>query len=231
MKLITLLESSRELFQVNLKISESNSSTSLINWFQNLVEYNLSDLHLYDPNFTKRLRKGTDQSTPFHKLVYKSFDDPALQFTSIYKTFIRDLFKANNIDDNEVVYQAFPSVRVQYPNNLSVFEFHKDGDYNHSNQELNTFMYLTPSSPSSSLWLEVGDTFKPVTSQPGKPVFLCTATKHHGDLPNLTTKTRVSIDFRFIPTSLYDDAQAENRSSLTSARPLKVGYYFERMEF
>ena len=109
----------------------------LVNWFINRAELkDLDDLHLYDENYQRRLRKGTDQSTPFHKYVYSSFDNKDLNFEPIYHEFIKNLLGLYGVNDKEVIYQKFPSLRVQYPGNISVFEFHKDSDYAHSIYEL-----------------------------------------------------------------------------------------------
>src|SRR5947199_244560 len=70
-----------------------------------------------------------------------------------------------------IAYQRVPTFRVQVPGNLSVGEFHRDKDYNHTEQEINWWVPLTPAYESNTVWLETepdkGDYF-PCAMEPGE---------------------------------------------------------------
>ena len=94
--------------------------------------------------------------------------------------------------------QAFPSIRVQFPNNLSVFEFHRDSDYNHPLGEINHFVAVTPCKSTAALWLERNlgwDNFAPLDLQPYQSAMINTSIFKHGDYINQEGYTRLSLIF------------------------------------
>ena len=107
-------------------------------------DFDLSNLHdLFKNN--KLLKKGTDQSTLFHKAIYSTFDDPNY-FTSLfwlsYCDFCLEIvekLKKETGFNGEWAIQRFPTIRFHFPNNVSVFEFHRDSNYSHPIGEINCF--------------------------------------------------------------------------------------------
>ena len=101
----------------------------------------IEDLHNL---FSDRLFDNkTDQASLVHKSIYSSFDSEGANSTILYTyyelckewlQYLQDIYGIN-----EWAIQRFPSIRVQYPNNISVFEFHRDSDYSHPLGELNHF--------------------------------------------------------------------------------------------
>ncbi len=185
-------------------IKEAISSYNLSN-----KEYELDNLHNILNNDIKTLQKGTDQSTLLHKAVYKTFDEPNYflsKFWSSYKILcleIVDKLKKETGYSKDWAIQRFPTFRFQFPNNISVFEFHRDSNYSHPLGEINCFYACNECRDSSALQVEKNlgfEDYAPLNLMPGEYAILNTTMYKHGDLYNKTGKTRVSMDFRFIPT-------------------------------
>jgi hypothetical protein len=180
------------------------------------------------------LLRGTDQSTEFHRKVYSSFD--CLDFKSSYfynkylsmcmKTisYLKSCYPATA--DQLWAFQRYPTIRIHFPDNISVFEFHKDSDYSHPLGEVNCFYALTQCTNSSALQVEENlgfSNYKPLNLEPGQYALLNTSIFKHGDLLNKTGFTRVSMDFRFIPQSILG---ASDSYSLSTKKTFDVDDYF-----
>ena len=84
-------------------------------------------------NFVKKnaiiLQKGTVQATIFHKAVYSSFDKSDYFFSEFWNNYkllclkISENLKFETDYFGEWAIQHFPTIRFQFLNNLSVFEF------------------------------------------------------------------------------------------------------------
>ena len=91
------------------------------------------------------LKKCTDQSTLLHKSIYSTFDKPNFFKTDFWKSYkelcleIVDRLKNDTGYFGEWAIQRYPTIRIQFPNNRSVFEFHRDSDYSHPLGEINCF--------------------------------------------------------------------------------------------
>ena len=194
------------------KISESFISHILKAIFSNELSRNdkLENLHESFPNHKKLLKKGTDQSTIFHRAIYSTFDDKNFFLTEFWKSY-RDLsLEIVEILKNETGYygewaiQRYPTVRFQFPENVSVFEFHRDSNYSHPIGEINCFYAINKCINSSALQVEKNlgfEDYVPLNLNPGQYALLNTSIYKHGDFLNTTNKTRISMDFRFIPNS------------------------------
>ena len=75
--------------------------------------------------------------------------------------FVRDLsLEIVEILKNETGYlgewaiQRYPTIRFQFPENVSVFEFHRDSNYSHPIGEINCFYALNECIDSSALHVE-----------------------------------------------------------------------------
>ena len=193
--------------------------------FQSSLEdndYILDNLHreLID---NKRLIFGTDQATLFHKAVYSTFDLPnfySTKFWFYYKKLCLEIVdKLKNKTDyhGEWSIQRFPTFRFHFPNNLSVFEFHRDSDYEHPLGEINCFYAITKCKNSSALHIEKNlgfEDYVPLNLKSGEYAILNTSIYKHGDLINKTSKTRVSMDFRFIPDIHLNNTKISKTNSL-----------------
>ena len=216
----------RESFISHIKnsIIKNNQSKSFLN---------LEDLHEIFEEHQELLQKGTDQSTIFHKAIYSSFDDPNYCFTEFCVNYrklsleVLVILKDQTGYKGEWAIQRFPTIRIQFPNNLSVFEFHRDSNYSHPIGEINCFYAINNCYQSSALQVERNlgfEDYVPLNLNPGQYALLNTSIYKHGDILNKTKKTRISMDFRFIPISKL----TEGRSSLTKAKEFNTNSYFIR---
>ena len=189
--------------------------------------------YLHEIHFSKIkfLEKGTDQSTFFHKIIYSSFDNEDYLNTNFSKKyaefalFVLNKLKVKTNNYEEWAIQRFPTIRFHFPNNISVFEFHRDSDYSHPIGETNCFFALNECKDSSALQIENNlgfEDYKPLNLKPGEYAILNTSIFKHGDVINLTGKTRVSMDFRFIPSSLL----TKGLNSLTAKKNFSTESYF-----
>ena len=126
--------------QQKIKINKSTNETrdSFISHIKKAISeslltndnFELSTLHNSLKNNELILQKGTDQATIFHKIVYKSFDKSdyfSSEFWKNYKLLCLEILEKLKVETGyfgEWAIQRFPTIRFQFPNNLSVFEFH-----------------------------------------------------------------------------------------------------------
>lgn len=211
----------------------SHIKNSIIKNNQSNSFFNLEDLHEIFEEHQELLQKGTDQSTIFHKAIYSSFDDPNYCFTEFYLNYTKLSLEVLVILKDQTGYkgewaiQRFPTIRIQFPNNLSVFEFHRDSNYSHPIGEINCFYAINTCYKSSALQVERNlgfEDYVPLNLNPGQYALLNTSIYKHGDILNETKKTRISMDFRFIPISKL----TEGRISLTKGIEFNTNSYFIR---
>jgi hypothetical protein len=188
--------------------------------------YDLTRIHeIYRSDFDV-LTFETDQATIFHKMFYSMNRDS--EFYQIYKRFIK-----NNIAplfSEEIIYQKIPTFRTQVPNNISVAEWHRDSDYNHAKEEWNIFLPLTKAYESNTIWAETKrdkKDFLPMTAEVGQFYLWQGSNLIHGNKINETGKSRVSVDFRVMPLSLYKD---NDRTSTSNETKMIIGDYFDICE-
>lgn len=194
-------------------------------------------IHEHIPNVLKPnhiLKVGEDQKTYAHSILYQI--DIAYQkkpeaaqkvkdrgFIKLYNSFI-DFLEAN-VFGEKLVYQKLPTLRIHFPNNLSVGEYHRDRDYNHPLEEINIWVPVTRARGTATIHMEssfdVGD-FKPVEVEYGQYLIFDSGLKH-GNEVNIENYTRVSFDFRVIPTSKY---KASDLSSINQNMKFTVGDYY-----
>jgi len=199
--------------------------------YPSLSNLNLDDLHIELESDKRILQKGTDQATIFHKAIYSSFDEKDYFSSDFWISYREHCLSSVNILKKETGYngkwsiQRFPTIRFQFPENLSVFEFHRDSNYSHPIGEINCFYALNECLDSSALQIEKNlgfEDYVPLNLKPGEFALLNTSIFKHGDILNKTNKTRVSMDFRFIPSFLLND----DKSSLTKGIRFSSDSYF-----
>ena len=165
--------------------------------------------------------KGTDQHTSWHRAFYDNLD----KFLPTYNEFIFDVVKP--IFGEDIVYQKIPTFRVQLVNNLGVFEFHRDRDYSHNEEERNFFLPFTDAYSTNTIWVESeedkGD-YSPMTTTYGQVVRWNGNSLMHGNKQNTTQNTRISVDFRVIPYSKY---KPSNHGSINTKVEFAIGGYYK----
>jgi hypothetical protein len=168
-----------------------------------------------------------DSDTKAHAHFYEGFDS---YVSGAYEDFLRGMILPMYHGDEPICVQQRPTFRVHYPGATAVREFHTDAEYHHQTGVLNYWLPLTPCSGNNSLWVEsipgLGD-YMPVVAQVGEFVQFNAVQLKHGNMPNDTSFTRVSMDFRVVPASQYRDNW---KVSVANATPLRLGGYFMLMD-
>ena len=198
--------------------------TIVCDWFGVTDLSKLHEIEQYE-----HFERETDQSTNWHKSFYEKIrSDKTFDF--IYKKFLEDMIKPRY--NEEIVYQKIPTFRVHLPGNVSVGEFHKDKHYRNVEwaekvKETNYYLPLTKAYGTNTIWAEskedLGD-YKPFKTEYGECIEWNASNLSHGNKDNLTTKTRVSFDFRVIPKSRYMDS---DHLTINTKIKFGIGGYYE----
>lgn len=204
-----------------------NFPDCLLKIFNEDKKSNITDLSTLNEDI-ELLTREKDQSTKWHKLYY----DYAYVsgFLSLYDKFIAEVIKP--LYGEKIVYQAIPTFRVCYPNNVAVGEFHKDKHYRDNDwalmvQEDNFFLPFTDAFDTNTVWVESeedkGDFF-PMKCKYGEVIKWDGSNLMHGNKLNTTGQTRVSVDFRVIKYRKY--IPSENGSINTKSK-FQIGDYYK----
>ena len=184
----------------------------------------LSDLNDNIEVFTRE----KDQSTNWYKLFYAWAHTN--EFIQLYDKFILEIIKP--LYNEQIVYQAIPTFRVAYPNNIAVGEFHKDKYYRNGEwaamvKEDNFYLPFTDAFDTNTIWVESredkGD-FTPMNCNYGECIQWDGCNLTHGNKINNTGKARVSVDFRVIRYSNYIPSE---HSSINTKIKFQIGGYYK----
>ena len=171
--------------------------------------------------------KTFDQSTGIHKHFYKIYENND-NFLNLYKEFLKDVVQPHI--GGSIVYQARPTFRICLPGNKAVGEWHKDSDYNHQRSEITWWLPFTDAFGNNTVWAESeedkGD-YEPLRVDFGEVLVWKSSYLRHGNKPNNTGVSRVSMDFRVIPHEEYKSIEA---SSSHMKLKFELGSYYELME-
>ncbi len=206
----------------------------------------LENLHLsskeYQQFCKKELEKLEDVETDIHKKFYthiKSQDT----YKKMYCSLIRDIYNHFFPEEAYVVYQSFPSIRFQFPNNIAVPP-HADSDElgRHPIGEKNFLIPITKMTGTTRLFLESepgkGD-FQGVDLDYGDILFFNGNTCIHYNQSNQEDYMRVSFDFRIVLPKDYKNyimtaplTQTNPRDLYKERQPVKmnVGGYYQCMK-
>lgn len=153
-----------------------------------------------------------------------------LAFMEVYRRFIHE-WVVPQCGDEPLLYQRKPILRVVMPGSVAPTQMHVDADYFHDANEINFWVPLTSVWGSNSLWSEsspgLGD-FAPFVAGPGEAIRFYGNRCRHYTLPNDEVGTRVSIDFRVVPLSLFKAPQpiaAKLSRHALNPGTSKRGYY------
>lgn len=197
--------------------------------FLDLLRSTFDIYHLDKINENREVfKREEDQSTKYHKLFYELARTP--EFTSMYESFIKHVVKP--IYKEQIVYQAIPTFRIAYPNNIAVGEYHKDkwyrnGEWAASVKEDNFYMPFTDAFGTNTIWAETeedkGD-YQPLECKYGELIKWDGCNLMHGNKINTTGKTRISVDFRIIRYSNYKPSE---HGSINMKTPFAIGGYYK----
>ena len=92
-----------------------------------------------------------DQKQDLHRRFYDRMDQCNL-LKNTYNQFIKEVVCP--IFNEEIYFQTYPTFRIHQPNNIAVFEFHKDKTYSHPSGEMNIYLPITNAFGSNTIWTE-----------------------------------------------------------------------------
>lgn len=187
---------------------------------------NLEQIH-EKYNFEETLLSGTDQNRHLHRKFYNSMDKDG-EFVFLYRRFIENQILP--IFNEDMIFQKYPTFRVHQPNNIAVFAFHKDRDYNHNKNEINFYLPITKAFETNTFWYESEEDKKdhqPMEADYGEVVMWDGANLEHGNKKNETGQTRVSFDFRLLSKDKY--INSEKKLSKSKGKKLELGDYFDEI--
>lgn len=183
----------------------------------------LEDLHLVEKY--ELLQREKDQSTIWHKSYYEKFQN---EFQPTYEKLIE--FIKNCFNYEEIIYQKIPTFRVQLADgNVAVGEWHKDKAYNHGVSEVNFWMPFVDTNSYNSVWVESEEDkqdYKPYEVKYGEILIFNGANLKHGNVKNLSSQTRVSVDFRLVDPKKFISNDA---GSINMKTKFNIGEYFEKL--
>ena len=188
----------------------------------------LTTLHLLDPNLSNSssLIQSEEADTIFHKKFYKKLNEGWQEIIDQYHEFIQN--EVSPWFEDDFLFQAFPSFRVQVPNQTAVskWPFDSDPDHGHPDWEINFQVAITNMVDTSATWLEsvpgLSD-FKPLNLNAGQYAIFNGNKCRHGNKANKTGLTRVSFDFRVLPINRYDENT--DKKSYYGRKFVDGGYY------
>ena len=169
---------------------------------------NLEKIHEVKDDWIKdsyrHLNIHNENTTIFHDVFYKRLNDNWTEFYDTYENFIHD--EIVPVLDERFHYQYLPSFRIQLPfDNQAVHTWHYDSDqlHNHPKGEINFWLPLTKAYGTNTMWIESEPfklDFKPLEGDYGDFWSNNGNVCIHGNKPNITNNTRISFDFRVIPS-------------------------------
>lgn len=174
------------------------------------------------------LSREKDQSTKYHTLYYNWARTE--EFKLMYEKFILNIIKP--LYNEQIVYQAIPTFRVAYPNNIAVGEYHKDKWYRDADwavevNEDNFFLPFTDAFDTNTIWAESqedkGD-YSPMNCNYGEIIQWDGSNLTHGNKINTTGKARVSIDFRVMK---YTNYKPSEQGSINTKTKFQIGGYYK----
>lgn len=201
---------------------------NFVQLIESFFNQELSILHLDSwKEYNKLFEVGHDSSTEFHTSFYSQYKRGWPSLEDMYLKFIKEVVSVRF--DEDFLFQKFPTFRIMLPNNVAVGAFHNDAEFGHPEGEVNFIIPLTNSDETASVWVESKEGKKDFTSIKLRVGWLAQFNGNkltHGNKVNLTGKTRVSMDFRILPLSKYNEDQA--KESITRKTKFVEGQYYKR---
>lgn len=183
----------------------------------------LEDLH---EEHKELFKVSADSITSFHNKFYDKYREGWVEMESLYEIFIEEIIAP--LYGEDFLYQKFPTFRVHLKGNLAVGAFHNDAEFGHPFGEMNYIIPITDSNNTASVWVESEPgkkDFFPIPLQVGQLVQFNGNQLTHGNKVNSEKGTRVSMDFRILPFSEYDEQN--DSESPTKKTKFKVGEYYK----
>lgn len=219
-------------------------NNKFIEYFQTLFdEKQLDMLHLKSNDYIAAkdmIHMGylNDRDTDLHKIFYNDIKSNN-SFKILYCNFIKEIHKIFFPEEKYLIYQSYPSIRIQYMESKSVPP-HKDSDHlsNHPIGEKNFIIPITKMKNTNSIYVESEPDkkdFKSIELNYGELFYFNGNKCTHYNEANKENKLRISLDFRVILLNDYNnyietnDILSSNPRDIFWNRPPKLmqigGYY------
>ncbi len=181
------------------------SKYKLVEFFQNLYQTtSLETLYLRSEEFQQ---EGiSDRETTLHKQFYTEIKTNPT-FKQIYCQMIKDIYEQFFPDEAYMIYQSFPSVRLQFPKNIAV-PAHCDSDDlgRHPLGEKNFLVPITEMVRTKRLFIESSpgkQDFEGIDMEYGDLFYFNGNTCVHYNQTNEEESLRISLDFRVLKVADY----------------------------
>jgi perosamine synthetase len=202
---------------------------NFLEYFQNIfVENKLELLHLKSTDYNNikdviQMGNLNDRDTDLHKIFYNNIKKND-NFKKLYCNFIRDIYKCFFSQEDILIYQSYPSIRIQYMESRTIPP-HKDSDKisNHPIGEKNFIIPITKMYNTNSIYIESESDkkdFKSINLDYGDLFFFNGNTCTHYNEKNKENKLRISLDFRIILKKDYINYIKKNDVLVTNPRDI-----------
>lgn len=154
----------------------------------------------YGNEWIKRWKSGQLANTPHHCNQW---------YCELYLSLLKDIVLPYINDPRGICFQRDPTFRCHIAGDpLPTGRVHCDGDYGHSPAEINFWVpFSNTVGGSNSIYCEsvpgAGD-YSSFDMKYGEMMCFWGSQCNHYTVPNSSETTRVSVDFRILPRSLYD---------------------------
>jgi perosamine synthetase len=193
-----------------------------INYFKKM--FNTNNLEHLDTEILKDCYLDGKDSE-LHKKFYHDIKNNNT-FKELYCGFIKDIYNFFFPEESFMIFQSFPSIRIQYKNGISVPK-HKDSDSlsNHPIGEKNFIIPITKMKDTNSIFVESipdeGD-FKSIYLEPGNLFYFNGNTCTHYNQLNQEDGIRISLDFRIMKMKDYLSYIYSNDLKKTNPRDVEL---------
>lgn len=188
--------------------------------------FQVEDLGAIHEEHTEQFKVGDDSKTSFHKRFYDRYRAGWPAMEAAYQRLVAEVVAPTISGD--FLMQKFPTFRVHLRGNVAVGAFHTDAEFGHPAGEINFIIPLTNSSGTASPWVESepgkGD-YEPMILAVGHLVRFNGNRLSHGNKMNTTDRARLSMDFRILPMSCYQQTEAVSK---TRGTKFVAGEYYKR---
>lgn len=219
-------------------------TNNFLQFFENLYTTDdLEQLHHKSIDFNELKHKENlldDRETDLHSKFYKKIKSDN-EFKELYCNFVKDIYKTFFPEEKIMIFQSFPSVRLQFENSITVPP-HCDSDELgcHPIGERNFLVPITKMFNSNTLFIESEPgkkDYQPINLEYGNLLYFNGNKCIHYNERNKEGKLRISLDFRIVKQKDYVEYVKNDQIMETNPRnpdgtvtrcPVKMligGYY------
>lgn len=198
-------------------------------YFQELFKYeDLGQMHLKSEDYNNNIDKLTegvlsDIDTDLHKIFYKDIKTND-KFKNLYCELIKDIYNNLFPEENVLIFQSFPSIRIQFHENIVVPQHYDADDLGkHPIGEKNFILPITKMYGTNTLYIESEPgkkDFQGLEADYGNLMYFNGNTCVHYNMKNKEKDIRISLDFRII--LLKDYLNYLNTYDITYTNPRDI---------